>query len=139
MPRKTARSEELVAKLRQVDLPLSQGKPAVEAVRAIGVREATYDRWRREFGGLKADQVRRLKDSEAENARLRRAVSDLTVEKLILKEAARGSFQAPPAAVLAWGKLPRNSGCPNAWRVGFWRSTARRSARRRRRRMTRRH
>ena len=92
MPRKTPKAEEIVAKLRQVELLLSQGKSAAEAVRAIGVTEATYYRWRREYGGLKTDQVRRLKELEAENARLRRAVSDLTVEKLILKEAARGNF-----------------------------------------------
>ena len=92
MAKKTYKPEEIVAKLRQVELLLSQGKVAVEAVRAIGVTEATYYRWRREYGGLKGDQVRRLKELEAENARLRRAVSDLTVEKLILKEAARGNF-----------------------------------------------
>lgn len=92
MPRETPKAEEIVAKPRQVDVLLSQGKSAAEAVRAIGVTEATYYRWRREYGGLKTDQVRRLKELEAENARLRRAVSDLTVEKLILKEAARGNF-----------------------------------------------
>ena len=92
MARKTPKAEEIVAKLRQVDVLLSQGKSAAEAVRAIGVTDATYYRWRREYGGLKTDQVRRLKELEAENARLRRAVSDLTVEKLILKEAARGNF-----------------------------------------------
>ena len=71
---------------------MTQGRSAADAVRAIGVTEATYYRWRKEFGGLKGDQVRRLKELEAENARLRRAVSDLTVEKLILKEAARGNW-----------------------------------------------
>ena len=85
MPRKRHKPEEIVAKLRQVEVLLAQGKPAVEAVRAIGVTEATYYRWRQEYGGLKGDQVRRLKELEADNARLRRAVSDLTVEKLILK------------------------------------------------------
>jgi transposase-like protein len=70
----------------------TQGKSTADAVRAIGVTEATYYRWRQEYGGLKGDQVRRLKELEAENTRLRRAVSDLTVEKLILKEAARGNF-----------------------------------------------
>jgi transposase-like protein len=92
MPRKLHRPEEIVAKLRQVEMLMTQGKSTVDAVRAIGVTEATYYRWRQEFGGLKSDQVRRLKELEAENARLRRAVSDLTVEKLILKEAARGNF-----------------------------------------------
>ena len=92
MPRKVHGADEIVAKLRQVELLMTQGRPAADAVRAIGVTEATYYRWRKEFGGLKGDQVRRLKELEAENARLRRAVSDLTVEKLILKEAARGNF-----------------------------------------------
>jgi putative transposase len=92
MARKRHTAEEIVAKLRQVELLLSQGKSVAEAVRVIGVTEATYYRWRQEYGGLKSDQVRRLKELEAENARLRRAVSDLTVEKQILKEAARGNF-----------------------------------------------
>ena len=92
MARETPKAEEIVAKLRQVDVLLSRGKSAAEAVRAIGVTDATHYRWRREYGGLKTDQVRRLKELAAENARLRRAVSDLTVEKLILKEAARGNF-----------------------------------------------
>lgn len=92
MPRRTHTPEEIVSKLRQVEMLMSQGKPTSEAARAIGVTEATYYRWRQEYGGLKGDQVRRLKELEAENARLRRAVSDLTVEKLILKEAARGNF-----------------------------------------------
>ncbi len=63
-----------------------------EAIRAIGVTEVTYYRWRREFGGLKSDQVKRLKDLEAENARLRKAVADLPLDKQILAEAARGNF-----------------------------------------------
>ena len=92
MPRKMHGAEEIVAKLRQVEMLMTQGKSTADAVRAIGVTEATYYRWRQEFGGLKGDQVRRLKELEAENARLRRAVSDLTVEKLILKEAARENW-----------------------------------------------
>ena len=64
----------------------------VDAIRQIGVSEVTYYRWRQEFGGLKSDQVKRLKDLETENTRLRRAVSDLTLDKLILQEAARGNF-----------------------------------------------
>ena len=63
-----------------------------EAIRSIGVTEVTYYRWRSDYGGLKSDQVKRLKDLEAENNRLRRAVLNLTIEKLILKEAASGSF-----------------------------------------------
>jgi putative transposase len=92
MPKKRHKPEEIVAKLRQVDVLVSQGKPVAEAVRSIAVTEVTYYRWRQEYGGLKGDQVKRLKDLEAENSRLRRAVSDLTLEKLILKEAASGNF-----------------------------------------------
>jgi len=92
MPRKRHNADEIVAKLRQVDVLTSQGKAVAEAIRAIGVTEVTYYRWRNEYGGLKGDQVKRLKELEAENARLRRAVSDLTLDKMILAEAARGNF-----------------------------------------------
>jgi putative transposase len=92
MARKRHTPDEIVAKLRQVDVLVGQGRAVAEAIRAIGVSEVTYYRWRQEFGGLKADQVRRLKDLEAENARLRRAVADLTLDKQILAEAARGNF-----------------------------------------------
>ena len=92
MPRKKHKAEEILAKLRQVDVLTAQGRPVAEAVRSIGVTEVTYYRWRSEYGGLKGDQVKRLKELEAENNRLRRAVSDLTIEKLILKEAASGNF-----------------------------------------------
>ena len=92
MPTKKHKAEEIVAKLRQVDVLTAQGRPVAEAVRSIGVTEVTYYRWRSEYGGLKGDQVKRLKELEAENNRLRRAVSDLTIEKLILKEAAGGNF-----------------------------------------------
>ena len=92
MPQKKHKPEEIVAKLRQVDVLLSQGKSVGEAVRTIGVTQFTYYRWRKEFGGLKGDQVKRLKELEKENDRLRKAVSDLTLEKLILKGAASGTF-----------------------------------------------
>ena len=92
MARKRHKPEEIVAKLRQVDVLVSQGQAVADAIRATGVSEVTYYRWRQEFGGLKAGQVKRLKDLEAENARLRRAVADLTLDKQILAEAARGNF-----------------------------------------------
>ena len=92
MPRKRHEPEEIVAELRQVDVLVSQGQTVADAVRAIGVTEVTYYRWRQEYGGLKTEQVRRLKELETENARLRRAVSDLTLDKMILAEAARGNF-----------------------------------------------
>ena len=92
MARKRYKPEEIVAKLRQVDVLVSQGQSVVDAVRSIGVTDVTYYRWRSEFGGLKADQVKRMKDLELENQRLRKAVSDLTLDKLILAEAAKGNF-----------------------------------------------
>ncbi|MBN9439606.1 IS3 family transposase [Bosea sp. (in: a-proteobacteria)] len=95
MPKKRHKPEEIVAKLRQVDVLVSQGQSVADAIRSIGVTEVSYYRWRREFGGLKTDQVRRMKELEAENARLRRAVADLTLDKLILKEAAFGKLVGP--------------------------------------------
>ena len=92
MPRKRHKPEEIVAKLRQVDVLTSQGQAVADAIRSIGVTEVTYYRWRQEYGGLKSDQVKRLKELETENTRLRRAVSDLTLDKLILREAARGNY-----------------------------------------------
>jgi putative transposase len=92
MPRKRYTAEEIVAKLRQVDVLVSQGQNIANAIRQIGVSEVTYYRWRQEYGGLKTDQVKRLKELEQENTRLRRAISDLTLDKLILQEAARGNF-----------------------------------------------
>ncbi len=95
MPRKKHKPEEIVAKLRQVDVLLSQGRPVAEAIRTIAVTPFTYYRWRKEFGGLKSDQVKRLKELEKENERLRKAVSDLTLEKLILREACLGKLLSP--------------------------------------------
>ena len=92
MPQKKHKPEEIVAKLRQVDVLISRGQSVAEAIRSIGVSEVTYYRWRQEFGGLKSDQIKRLKELETENTRLRRAVSDLTLDKLILQEAARGNY-----------------------------------------------
>ncbi|BAU94141.1 transposase A (plasmid) [Methylorubrum populi] len=91
MGTKRHKPEDVVAKLRQVDVLVSQGQSVAEAIRAIGVTEVTYYRWRKEYGGLKSDQVRRMKDLEVENQRLRKAIADLTLDKLILQEAARGN------------------------------------------------
>ena len=91
MAKKRYEPEEIVAKLRQVEVLQGQGSNVADAVRQIGVTEVTYYRWRREYGGMKTDQLRRLKELEKESQRLRRAVSDLTLDKLILAEAARGT------------------------------------------------
>ena len=85
MGQKHHKPEEIVVKLRQVEVLTGQGRSVSDAVRTIAVSEQTYFRWRAEYGGLKTDQLKRLKELEVENTRLRRAVSDLTVEKLILK------------------------------------------------------
>ena len=89
---KRHKPEEIIAKLRQVEVMTGQGTSMVDAIRSIGVTEVTYYRWRSEYGGMKLDQVKRLKELEVENARLRKAVSDLTLDKLILQEAARGNY-----------------------------------------------
>jgi putative transposase len=92
MARKRHKPEESVATLRQVEILTGHGKSITEAVKAIAVTETAYFRWRAEYGGMKNDQVRRLKELELENARLQRAVSELTLDKLTLTEAARGNF-----------------------------------------------
>ena len=92
MPRKRHSAEEIVAKLRQADVLLAQGQTGADVARVLGVRETTYYRWRSEYGGLKGDQVKRLKELEQENTRLRKAVAELTLDKLILKEAAKGNW-----------------------------------------------
>ena len=92
MSRKRHKPEEIVSKLRQVDVLVSQGQSVADAIRSIGVTEVTYYRWRQEFGGLKSDQVRRMKELETENQRLRKPIANLTLDKLILQGAARGNF-----------------------------------------------
>jgi putative transposase len=92
MAGKREKPEDIIVKLRQVEVLQGQGKSVSEAVRQIGVTVQTYYRWRKEYGGMSRDQAKRLKELETENTRLRRAVSDLTLDKLILKEAARGNF-----------------------------------------------
>ena len=89
---KRNKPEEIVTKLRQVEVLVGQGKARIVAIREIGVVEQTYYRWRKQYGGMGTDQLKELKRIQKENDRLRRAVSDLTLEKLILSEAARGNF-----------------------------------------------
>ena len=92
MGRRRHQLEEIIGKLREAEIVLSQGGSVADASRRIGVTEQTYYRWRKEYGGLKMDQARRMKELERENARLRQAVSDLTLDKQILREAARGNY-----------------------------------------------
>jgi putative transposase len=91
MAKRNYKPEEIVSKLRQVDVLHGQGMLMADAIRQIGVSEVSFYRWRREYGGMKTDQLKRLKELEKENERLRKAVSDLTLDKLILTEAAKGN------------------------------------------------
>jgi transposase len=92
MTNKRPKPEEIVSKLRQVEVLMGQGMSRLDAIRQIGVVEQTYYRWRKQYGGMDVDQLKELKRLQKENERLRRAVSDLTLDKLILREAARGNF-----------------------------------------------
>ena len=92
MTNKRPKPEEIVSKLRQVEVLMGQGVSRLDAIRQIGVVEQTYYRWRKQYGGMGVDQLKELKRLQKENEQLRRAVSDLTLDKLILREAARGNF-----------------------------------------------
>jgi len=92
MAKKRYRPEEIIAKLREAEVLLGRGMKVPEVAKAIGIHEITYYRWRKEFGGMKISQAKRLKELEKENSRLRKAVSDLSLDKVILQEAARGNF-----------------------------------------------
>ena len=92
MPKKRYRPEEIISKLRDADVLISQGKKVVEVIKTLGVTDVTYYRWRQEYGGMSIPQAKRLKELEKENERLRKAVSGLTLDKMILMEAARGNF-----------------------------------------------
>ena len=91
MPRRSYTPEKIINKLREVEILLSQGSTMGEAARKIGVTDMTYYRWRREYGGMRIEQVKRLKELEKENTRLKRIVADLSLDNAILKEASRGN------------------------------------------------
>jgi transposase-like protein len=92
MSKKRYRPEEIIGKLREADILISQGKRVVDVIKTLGITDVTYYRWRQEYGGMSVSQARRLKELEKENERLRKAVSDLTLDKMILREAAKGNF-----------------------------------------------
>ena len=92
MATKRHKPEEIVSKLRQVEVLVGQGMPRIDAIRQVRVTEQTYYRWRKQYGGMGTDQLKELKRLQKENERLRKAVSDLTLDKLILSEAAKGNF-----------------------------------------------
>jgi putative transposase len=92
MARRRYKAEEIMARLREAEVLLGRGKKVAEVVKELGIHEVTYYRWRKEYGGMRVDQMKRLKELEQENSRLRKAVSDLTLDKMILQEAAKGNF-----------------------------------------------
>ena len=92
MPKRTFTPEQIVGKLRQMEVLISQGKTVSQAAKEAGITDQTFYRWRKEYGGLQTEQARKLKDLQKENAQLRRAVADLTVEKQVLKDIAEGNF-----------------------------------------------
>ena len=92
MPRKRFKTEEIIQKLREAEVLLSQGKNVAEARRQIGVTDQTYYRWRKEYGGVRTDQAKRLKELDRENARLKKFLAEAELDKAILREAASGNF-----------------------------------------------
>ena len=92
MAKKKYGPEQIVAMLREAEVQLSKGQSIAEACRGLGITDQTYYRWRKEYGGLRVDQAKRLKELEQENSRLKKVVADLMLDKAILKEAARGNF-----------------------------------------------
>ena len=129
MAEKREKPEEIVLKLRQVEVLQGQGMTVAEAVRQIGVTQQTFYRWRKLYGGMGRSQLKRLKELEKENQRLRRAVSDLTLDKLILTEAARGNFWALRAAANASTTRARSLAYPSAVPAVHLASTDPRNAR----------
>ncbi len=92
MSRQRHTAEQIISKLREAEVLQAKGMSMEEMLRQLGVSDATYYKWRKEYGGLRVDQAKRLKELEAENSRLRKVVSDLSIDNAILKEAARGNF-----------------------------------------------
>ncbi len=92
MSRKRFTTEKIIGMLREAEVWLAQGKKVGEVCRSLGVSEQSYYRWRREYGGLRTSQAKRMKDLERENSRLKKAVADLTLDKLILREALEGNY-----------------------------------------------
>ena len=92
MVRKAFKPEQIINKLREAEVLLSQGSTVGEASRKLGVTEQTYYRWRKEYGGMRVEQAKRLRELEKENTRLKRLVADISLDNAMLKEAARGNF-----------------------------------------------
>ncbi len=117
--------EQIIGKLREAEVALAKGHTVVQVCRSLGITEQTCSRWRQEYGGLQGDQAKRLKDVERENARLKRAVADVTLDTRMLKEAAEGHCSAQRGAVGAWHRSARRWASRSGGRIGCWASPAR--------------
>jgi transposase-like protein len=118
MPRKRYTPEEILQHLRTVELDTGKGLAVLDACRKLGITEQTYYRWKKEYGGLRVDQAKRLKSLEQENARLKRIVADLSLDNSILKDVASGNFSARLADGKPWDALSPCSTCLSVERVG---------------------
>ena len=128
MSRRRQTPEQIITALREAEVGLANGKTVAMVSRELGISEQTYYRWRQESGGMKVDQARRFKELEKENARLKRAVANLTVDKLILEEPTKGNFRARAPTPGAWCMYVSDSGRVNVTLFTYWVSRARFSA-----------
>lgn len=120
MARKRYTAEEIIWQLRTIEIKLGKGLAVVEACRKLGITEQTYDRWKKEYGGLQVDQAKRLKGVEQDNPRLKRLVADLSLDNSIVKEVAARHFSARPDAEMRCAVRRRRTRSPNAGRVAWW-------------------
>ena len=120
-------AEQIIGKLREAEVLQGKGMPMEEVLRQLGVSDATYYKWRKEYGGLRVDQAKRLKELEQENTRLRKVIADLTIDNSILKEASRGNWRARPRSAGQQTGSRRSSRCQNGGSAACWNSQGRRS------------
>jgi putative transposase len=118
MPGKRYTPEEVIQHLRTVELDTGKGLAVLDACRKLGITEQTYDRWKKEYGGFRVDQAKRLKTLEQESLRLKRIVANQALDLSILQEVASGNFYARPAGAKPWGMPSPCSTCPSGERVG---------------------
>ena len=131
MPRKRYSTEQIVTKLRQAEVELGRGLRVPQVCKKLGISEQTYSRWRKEYGGLRLDQAKRLKALEQENTRLKRLVADQALDNAILKEVASGNFRARPGDARPCSRPGSGCASPSGGRAGCWARRERPSAIRR--------
>jgi putative transposase len=120
MPMKKHKPEQIVALLRQIEVEIANGKSTPQACKEAEITIQTYYRWRKEFGGLKLDQAKRMKELERENAKLKRLVAELSLEKQILKDVASGNFWALSGGVVRWSMCAKSTKSVSAMPAGCW-------------------